>query len=869
MAADPKQDIDAPARPENAIEQRNALLKGLPADVVRAAWFALSHLLLPDGARVADMGCGDGAMTYAMAAMAPKLKFTGVDKNKRSINKAKELYNLHNLDYKAGDVSTPVFEAESLDAIVNCYSLHEIYSSSRYSEQIVTDTLKTQFTQLKKGGVMYIRDYSRPPPGEYVLLEMPDAPSAGSELSKLSEADLLVWYSEHARPRSDPGCGGFFLEELPGRFPKTRLFHLPYKWAYEFLMRKDDRGHWEKELPMEYTVFTPREYRKQLRALGARVQYSGPYWDEEYIDEKFEGRFRIYSADGRPLGMPPTCYIAVAYKMAERKSLHIEERRPSAAGENTLKITAVRDEKTGQIIDIASRAQQVSEVLPYRIDEEGRLKIYLHDGVARSIVNSVPRRGANLDGRHWSGHMVEAISVATDALSSAMPEYDVKHSARFARDFLGLKPKDNAILEAGPDYFPAPDHLDDRIYTFYLSVEQAPGPIVPKNTADYATRFQARGQIREMDAQQVLNAITVGMIPNARLELQILSLFQHARIPPETWTLSHLNMQYGKIPQKTTMKDVLKDLAEDYKFKEIKGTAGQLRPVHSTFVEEGQTRGVISGLSSQDVDFIVHDDQTINVAVVLPLTKGLKGEVHAGFQIKHLPVPQRHEGKGGTITAPSFNIPPDVINLRMLRRFIAEKYGVAPAMVLKLGESYFTHIGMTPQRIYPFAVAVPPGKAKDPTTKFLPFYQFMLLRRFLGRDPHFMLAIARAYRYLNDEIRMDFSLRVKAIVKQRFDQSGNDWSLPINYTTGPGTVRRAKTESTPDLSTDLTAQDKLEEKIREKQNFFHAQNRPEETAVSAPAEVKPANPILEEKDDLEEIIEILQEAEAAPRPEKW
>src|SRR5690606_32029214 len=105
-----------------------------------------------------------------------------------------------------------------------------------------------------------------------------------------------------ARPRQDPGCGGFFLEELPARFPRTRLFRLPYKWAYEFIMRKDDRGHWETELPMEYTFYTERGFRKELRALGARLVYSAPYWDEDIIEKKFEGHFRLYDNRMNPLG---------------------------------------------------------------------------------------------------------------------------------------------------------------------------------------------------------------------------------------------------------------------------------------------------------------------------------------------------------------------------------------------------------------------------------------------------------------------------------------------------------------------------------------------------------------------------------------
>ena len=873
MVAEKTTDTSLTTERESFIERRNQLLKDIAPETIRGAWFTLSHLLLTDGAKVIDMGCDDGSMTYAMAAMNPKVKFTGIDKNKRQINKAKEKYELHNLEFKAADASTDIFDPESVDAIINSYCLHEIFSGSRYNEQIVRDTLATHFKMLRKGGTMFIRDYSRPPPGEYVLLEMPDAPSKGSDLARLSEADLLVWYSEHARPRQDPGCGGFFLEELPGRFPKTRLFHLPYKWAYEFLMRKDDRSHWETELPMEYTFFTPREFRKQLRDLGARVQYSGPYWDEDYIDEKFEGRFRLYSAAGAPLGMPPTCFIAVAVKMAERKSLNIEERRPSASGENKLKISAVRSEKTGQILDIVSRDLQISEIIPYRVDEEGRLKIYLHDGVPRSIVNAVPRKGVNIDGRHWSGHMVEAVSVDAEGMST-MQEFDVKHSVRFARDYLGLKPRDNAILEKGPDYYPAPTYIDDRIYTFYLSVEESKNPLPPKAFVDYSLRFQARGQVREMDAQQILNAITVGMIPNARLEMQILSLFQHLNILPETWTSKHISMQYGKIPQKTTLKDVLKELQEDYKFKDMKGTAGQLRPVHSTFVEEGQTRGAIAGLSSQDVDFVVHDGQSINTAVVLPITKGLKGDVHAGFLIQHLPVPARHEGSGATISAPSFTIPPEITNMKMLKKFIADQYGISPKMVMKLGESYFSHIGMTPQRIHPFAVAVPPGKAKDPHTKFLPFYQFKLLRRSLGKDPHFMLVISRAYRYLHADIKLDFDRRVQAIVKERFSQIQPDWSMPLNYAIAPGSGAGARPESTPYTDLDLD-KDRLDAQIRARHDLERERLEPRLEEIIEQPEASPiiTDEIVEEfEQELEEFIEALDDVNEhhhKPQPEKW
>lgn len=876
---------------QSYISRRNHLLKDVDQQVIRKAWFTLSHLLLDEGAKVVDMGCDDGEMTYVMAVLNPKARFTGLDKNKRQINKANEKYKLHNLDYKIGDASSEIFEEESLDAVINSYVLHEIYSSQRYNERIVSETLDTHFKALKKGGVMFIRDYARPPPEDFVLLEMPDEPSRGNDLASLSDADLLIWYAEHARPKQDAGCGGFFLEELPERFPRTRLFRLPFKWAYEFILRKDDRAKWETELPMEYTFFTELEFKKQLRSLGARVQYSGPYWDEDLINERFEGRFRLYNDYAEPLGNPPTCFLAVAYKMAERKSLQIEERRPSTVDSGILKISAMRNQHTGEIMDVVSRDLDISEILPYRIDEEGRLKVYLHDGIARSITNAVPRSGGNIDGRRWSGHMIEPLIVDGEAIDS-IKAYDHKHTVLFCRDYVGLKPKDEStIIEKGPHYYPAPDYIDEQIHTYYIHVREQKTAITPKVTIG-AERFQAKGVIREMDAQQVLNAITVGMIPNARLELQILTLYQHLNLKAETWTDKQLNLQISKINDKISAKSILDRMKDaDDSFKEIKGTSGQIRPVHSTFVEEGQSRGSMSGLSSENVDFIVHDGKTVNTAIVLPMCKDIKGEVHAGVNVKYLPVPQRHEGNGLTVCAPSFNIPQGVTNLKQLKKFLADEFGVQPKQVLKLGESYFAHTGMTPHKIYPFVVAAPAEAMKYSETKFLPFYQLRLLGAMLSKEPHFMMAIARAYRYFHEDLRLDAKMQVKDILKQRFEGLQPDWSIPLHYDSieklkvqRPAPARPAAPPPDPKKAMAVkNAKDKavkpfhvVVQDVREALQQAPA-NEAERAALAEPT-IGPVVPDYSQENlseeetfeqELEAFLDVVEQEVPAFRPDKW
>ena len=182
---------------EDYREKRSLLLKEIEPETIRKAWFTSSHLLLHEGAKIVDMGCGDGAFTYCLAVMNPKLKFTGLDKSKRQVNKAKQAHKLPNLDFKIGDVSSELFEANSIDAIVNSYILHEVYSGSRYNERIVSDTLRKHFKMLKKGGLMFIRDFARPPPEEFVLMEMQDEPSHGDRLEQFS--DCLLYTSPSPR----------------------------------------------------------------------------------------------------------------------------------------------------------------------------------------------------------------------------------------------------------------------------------------------------------------------------------------------------------------------------------------------------------------------------------------------------------------------------------------------------------------------------------------------------------------------------------------------------------------------------------------------------------------------------------------------
>ncbi len=706
-AEKPQYRLTVPAT--NPLIDRYAALQDLPHTTIRKAWFTLAHVMVEPGATIIDMGCQGGAMAYAMALLSPELRIIGVDQSKRLIQQASENYQAPNLEFVCGDCGAPdLFKPGSIDAIVNSFLLHEIYSD-HYNDRSVVQTLSNQFGLLKENGILFIRDYVMPLPGEYVLMEMPDVDSRGKNLADMSEADLLVWYAEHARPRQDHGCQGFFLEELPPRFPKTRMFRLPSKWAYEFIIRKDERDIWEDELPKEYTFFTEREYRRTLRGMGGRVLYTAPHWDDQYTKACFDGHFRLYSEDGKPLGTPPTSFIAITQKVGERNSLRLNERRPTSNPDSHLRIQTMRNEVDGRMMDVVSRDISTTEILPYRITESGELHVFVHIGAPRGIINAVPRNGRGLDGKRWSGHMTEAISVNSEIISN-IAENDIKGSVQLMRDAIGLRPVVNRALEKGPSFYPAPDFIDERIDTRFIEVDPPQGPIEPKSMTPDLIGFAARGRIMEINAQMILNAIAVGIVPNAQLELQILSLYQKLGLKAEAWADTPLNLPEVDVP-KTDIRDLLKSMTEtDNRYRPSRGTTGQWKALQSVFVDEGQINGGMTGLASRDIDFIVSDESSENVAVVLPLVKNLSGEVLAGFVTEYLPVPQRYKGSGFTVNAPTLAIPREITSIDGARQFIADHFKVDIDNVMKMGESFFCHAGLTPQRIYPFAMTAPAAK---------------------------------------------------------------------------------------------------------------------------------------------------------------
>jgi SAM-dependent methyltransferase len=684
------------------------LLNDIPPHIVKKAWFTMSHALLNPGSIVLDAGCRTGEMTYTMAVLYPSFEFVGVDVNPIAVREAAERYKRPNLRFDVGNIYTDLGD-NKYDLIVNSFLLHEIYSASLYNDSLIQMALERQYKALRNNGSIIIRDHLNPTPGEYVLIEFTDKTPSGDTLGTMSEADLLIWFADHARSKSatedNLGASGFFLEELPPNYPKTRLFRVPSKWAYEFILRKDNREKLREELSKEYAFYTEQDFRKHFRAMGARVAYSAPHWDEGFIKTRYSGAIRLYKEDGTKLGPPPTNSIIIAQKVAENTSQVVMERRTSRARTGSVYLRSVRDDKTGGITDIVCRDMEIAEVLPFRLTPDNQLKIYLHEDVPRGLVNAVPRSGQNLDGRRWSGHMTEAIGVSGEEILK-LKNADSFELQKFSIQHIGIRPSIDAKLMDGGGFYPDPNQIDERILTYYFRVENYHEPFPVRESLKDIEGFSSRGRVREFDAQQVLNAIAVGFLPTSRLETQILGLYQLLGLKADVWSDMPLQLSEIPIEDVTKINDILKQYSlGDDRFKPVRANAGNVRLVQSVFVDEGRDQGGgMAGLAARDLEFAVPENATVNTAVVLPLVKNLNGEVMAGVVTQYLPVPQRYTGTGCLMTLPSFPLPKDVMDIEAAKYYIAEQFKVKPEFVARMGESYFTHIGVTPHRIYPFVV---------------------------------------------------------------------------------------------------------------------------------------------------------------------
>lgn len=689
-----------------------------------------AHFLLRPGAVIADMGCGSGLGSFIYAQENPDAQVVGIDINPASVAHARETYSLPNLRFEEGDVENPDAALGPFDGILNSSVLHHVYSFNGYDAARVVNALKSHMELLREGGVMVVRDFCALPADDFVLLDVQAEGGEGYTPKTMSDADLLVLFSETACALKGERDRGFFIEEQPVAPPGFRRFRLPAKWAAEFVLRKDYRDDWETELQEEYSWWTAEDYRRELAALGGRVVYAAPWWNPWIVENRFRGKFRMYGENGAPRNFPPTNFIAVVEKTRKGASAHLCERAVAKGEKSYLRFTGWKNTVTGEGWDMAARPGDVTDCLPYVPGEGGRLMIYAKHGYPRPLANPVPRGTPVLDEKHWSGHMVEPVAVADAGENLA---------ARLA-ERSGLAPAQFAELEEGLTYYPSPGMMDELVTSVFTRVSAEDVnhrfPIPPA-----VSGFSDSGDVRLYAAQDLLGAGQAGLLPEARLELNIYALLKKLGLSPGRWIGAEIARPRPSDPDVAELAALLSHPREKI-FAPTAATGDYLQCLRSVFAD----RSAETELAAQELEFVLPASLSANVVSVAALATSAAGEICIGVERRDLPAPQGKEGGSSICVLPAFRLPMPVATAEKSAEYVAARFLQQRRCVSRLGEGYFSSIGVTPERVYPHAVMLEPGTDVFQLSEEL---QFVPLREVFTsleklRDAHLLIAALRA-----------------------------------------------------------------------------------------------------------------------------
>ena len=684
-----------------------------------------AHVLLKDGAVVLDAGCADGLATAWLAQCNPRIHVIGLDYDGGFIAKARDRFaHLPNLEFIEADLRNFDLGGRPLDAVLNLSILHEPYSFTGYREQTVKEILAAELRNLSPGGIIINRDFMLPPePDRPVYMALHDDGRRGTSPDDMSLPDLLRLYSQEAMAYDNGDAAGhikgFFLEERTAGMnlaalalnKEWRIFYLPHGFAWEFIWRKEYRSRFYPEANEKYGYWNAMQHRREAEQLGCRVLFSAPYENPWILERWYAPTVRLFDSSLSSLPLPPSNFVCVMQKPASSSSFFLREHRQANAAPSFLQLKYFEDTTSGARYDMVKRpGEDVIDVIPWQLSPTGEVVIFSKCDYPRPIANTQPRRmTANLDGKIWSGHMIEPLAAAPAGdWRTAVDEVLLARA--------GFVPESIGAIEPALRYYTAPAELNERVRSVYVEIKGPAEHDRPSNA--HYSGFSHDGSIRSHEALRLLPAIQVGMLAEARLELNLYNLLRRLHKPVGAWIGGSLKPSESEVENPCRIDEALA-AARNYRvFREVADGSGWIDIVRSEFHERELHDGRERVTAKRELEFIIPNptcsrDMSTNSATLVPVVKdtgtrkffiGLQrlSERHSQF-----PAVQFNEGHSGHVTVAGLRLPSSIAHAQAVPAWIAQQTGVRESAVKKLGEGYFPSLGVLPNRIFPFVITAP------------------------------------------------------------------------------------------------------------------------------------------------------------------
>lgn len=224
---------------------------------------------------IVELGCGSGAVLELLRRRFPRSAVVGVDLNDEMVRRCRERFP--GADIRKHDVTARIFEDGSVDTIVLCSVMHEVFSYKGYDYGAVRQALRTAAAALRPGGRLVIRDGVKPDREEAVYLTF------------LDEGVRLKF----VRFAKEFGSSEVVWREVDGRTQVAR------RDAMEFLTKYLYDVNWDHEVKEHFGVFTLEQWAGELERAGFRVIHRESYLIPWLRDTHWTRDLRLEIRDGR------------------------------------------------------------------------------------------------------------------------------------------------------------------------------------------------------------------------------------------------------------------------------------------------------------------------------------------------------------------------------------------------------------------------------------------------------------------------------------------------------------------------------------------------------------------------------------------
>ena len=242
---------------------------------------------------IADLGCGSGTVLELLRRKFRKSQFVGVDLSPEMVERCTKRFP--GAEIRRHDITLPLFDEASIDTIVLCSIMHEVFSYNGYDYSAVRRTLRLCAEALKPGGRLIIRDGIKP---------------------AREDAVYLTFLNETAYDKFIKFSLEFGSSEIVFKLVDSRI-QVARRDAMEFLTKYIYDTNWKYEVKEQFGVFNLTSWTEEFRKAGLRVVHKESYlidWLRVTHWEK-DVKIEVKTAKGfRPTDYPHSTMILVGEK---------------------------------------------------------------------------------------------------------------------------------------------------------------------------------------------------------------------------------------------------------------------------------------------------------------------------------------------------------------------------------------------------------------------------------------------------------------------------------------------------------------------------------------------------------------------------